>query len=627
MIAEEDMVVTLSNRGYIKRNPITIYRSQRRGGKGVTAMGTREDDFVERLFVASTHHMFLFFTNLGKVYWCKCYDIPQAGRLSLGKAVVNLLNMEEQERLTTVLAVPEFAPGKYVIMATKNGLVKKTDLMAYSRPRTGGIIAINLLEGDELIVAHITDGTMNVFLGSAEGKAIRFHESDVRPSGRVATGVRGMTLAPEEKLVSMEVLSYGQTLFTVTENGYGKRTSIDEYPVHKRGGKGVIAIKTSARNGKVVASLVVNDEDDVMLMTNIGKVIRTSIGGISVISRNTQGVKLIGVDAGERVVGAARLGEKDEDEKPAEEIGDDATYLTIDPGRFRVAVVGGGSWGTTLANLLAEKGLRVDLWVFEAEVASRSAPCGRTARFCRELRSPPNLNASTDLAATAAGKDLVVVVVPSHVMRQTTLAMAGALGPETLVISASKGIENRTHLTMTGVLKQTLGIADNRVGVLSGPSFAAEVARRMPTTVTVASRNPELARLAQAFSPRPFFRVYTHEDVMGVELGGSVKNVIAIAAGIVDGLGFGLNTRAALITRGMTEIRRLGLRLGANPRTFTGLAGFGDLILTCTGDLSRNHTLGLKSDRGSGWQRSWPGPAAWPKGFTPPSRSTTSRGS
>jgi DNA gyrase subunit A len=324
MIAEEDMVVTLSSRGYIKRNPITIYRSQRRGGKGVTAMGTREDDFVERLFIASTHHMFLFFTNLGKVYWCKCYDIPQAGRLSLGKAVVNLLNMEEQERLTTVLAVPEFEPGKYIIMATKNGLVKKTDLMAYSRPRTGGIIAINLLAGDELIAAHITDGTMNVFLGSAEGKAIRFHESDVRSSGRVATGVRGMKLALEEKLVSMEVLSYGQTLFTVTENGYGKRTSIDEYPVHKRGGKGVIAIKTSARNGKVVASLVVNDEDDVMMMTNIGKVIRTSIGGISVISRNTQGVKLIGVDAGERVVGAARLGEKDEDEKPAEEIGGDA---------------------------------------------------------------------------------------------------------------------------------------------------------------------------------------------------------------------------------------------------------------------------------------------------------------
>ncbi len=181
MIAEEDMTVTISKRGYIKRNPITLYRSQHRGGKGVTAMGTRDDDFVERLFVASTHHTFLFFSNLGKVYWCKCYDIPQAGRLSMGKAIVNLLNMEEHEKLATVLAVPEFTPGAFVLMATKKGLVKKTDIMAYSRPRAGGIIAINLLEGDELIAARISDGTMNVFLGSAEGKAIRFHESDVRP--------------------------------------------------------------------------------------------------------------------------------------------------------------------------------------------------------------------------------------------------------------------------------------------------------------------------------------------------------------------------------------------------------------------------------------------------------------
>jgi DNA gyrase subunit A len=323
MIAEEDMVVTISNRGYIKRNPITLYRSQRRGGKGLTAMGTREDDFVERLFVASTHHMFLFFTNLGKVYWCKCYDIPQVGRLSLGKAIVNLLNMEEHEKLATVLAVPEFSPGAFVLMATRQGLVKKTDLMAYSRPRAGGIIAVNLLESDELIAARITDGTMNVFLGSADGKAIRFHEADVRPSGRVASGVRGMKFSEGDHLVSMEVLSHGQTLFAVTENGYGKRTSIDEYPVHRRGGKGVIAIKTNQRNGKVVAILVVDEEDDVMLMTNIGKVIRTRIGEISIISRNTQGVKLIGVDTGERVVGAARLAEKDEDDKPAEAVEDD----------------------------------------------------------------------------------------------------------------------------------------------------------------------------------------------------------------------------------------------------------------------------------------------------------------
>ena len=198
-------------------------------------------------------------------------------------------------------------------MATKNGLVKKTDLMAFSRPRVGGIIALNILEGDELIAARITDGTLNVFLGSHGGKAIRFHESDVRPSGRVATGVRGMRLAKGDRIVGVEVLSHGQTLFAVTENGYGKRTSIDEYPVQKRGGKGVISIKTTERNGKVIGILLVSDDDDLMLMTNIGKVIRMQINTISVISRNTQGVKLMGLDADERVVGAARLAEKEEE--------------------------------------------------------------------------------------------------------------------------------------------------------------------------------------------------------------------------------------------------------------------------------------------------------------------------
>ncbi|MGD9086267.1 MAG: DNA gyrase subunit A, partial [Desulfobacterales bacterium] len=313
MIVEEDMVVTITKRGYIKRNPITLYRSQRRGGKGKTAMGTKEDDFVELLFVASTHHTFMFFTNLGKVYWCKVYDIPQAGRMSLGKAIVNLLNFGKDEKLATVLAVPEFKPGYHVLMATKNGLIKKTDLMAFSRPRVGGIIALNILEGDELIAARITDGTLNVFLGSHGGKAIRFHESDVRPSGRVATGVRGMRLAKGDRIVGVEVLSHGQTLFAVTENGYGKRTSIDEYPVQKRGGKGVISIKTTERNGKVVGILLVSDDDDLMLMTNIGKVIRMQINTISVISRNTQGVKLMGMDADERVVGAARLAEKEDE--------------------------------------------------------------------------------------------------------------------------------------------------------------------------------------------------------------------------------------------------------------------------------------------------------------------------
>jgi DNA gyrase subunit A len=312
MIVEEDMVVTISNSGYIKRNPITLYRSQRRGGKGKTAMGTKDEDFVARLFVASTHHTFLFFTTKGRVHWRKVYEIPQAGRLSRGKAVVNLLNLEKDERLATVLDVPEFEPGKYITIATRNGMVKKTDIMAYSRPRAGGIIALDLVAGDELIAARITDGTQNIFLCSVAGKSIRFHESDVRPTGRTTRGVRGMNLDKGSYLIGMEVLSHGQTLFAVTENGFGKRTLIDEYPVHRRGGKGVITIKTSERNGLVVAILLVNDKDELMLMTDIGKIIRMPISGISVISRNTQGVKLMGMDPDERVVGAARLAEKEE---------------------------------------------------------------------------------------------------------------------------------------------------------------------------------------------------------------------------------------------------------------------------------------------------------------------------
>ena len=312
MIVEEDMVVTISKSGYIKRNPITLYRNQHRGGKGKTAMGTKEEDFVEHLFVASTHHTFLFFTNQGKAYWCKVYEIPQASRASRGKAIVNLLNFEKDEKLTTVLDVSAFDPGYNIVMATKNGLVKKSDLMAYSRPRTGGIIALALDSGDELIAARITDGTMNLFLGSAMGKSIRFHESDVRPTGRVTRGVRGLRLDKDDRIVGMEALSHGQTLFTVTENGYGKRTSIDEYHVQKRGGKGVITIKTSERNGLVVAIILVEEDDDMMLMTDNGKLLRMEIKGVSIISRNTQGVKLINILSEEKVVGAIRLAEKEE---------------------------------------------------------------------------------------------------------------------------------------------------------------------------------------------------------------------------------------------------------------------------------------------------------------------------
>ena len=313
MIAEEDMVVTISNSGYIKRNPITLYQSQRRGGKGKTGMGTKEEDFVSHLFIASTHHTFLFFTNRGKVYWCKVYDIPQASRTSRGKAIVNLLNFEAGESMTTVLAVPAFEPGHYILMATRNGTVKKTDIMAFSRPRAGGIIALDLVPADELIKACITDGTQNVFLGSAGGQSIRFHESEIRPSSRISRGVRGMRLDADDRIVGMEAVRYGQTLFAVTENGFGKRTSIDEYPVHRRGGKGVITIKTTARNGLVVGLLEAQDDQDVMLVTDRGKIIRMPVSNISVISRNTQGVKLIDMEPGERVVSAACLAEAEED--------------------------------------------------------------------------------------------------------------------------------------------------------------------------------------------------------------------------------------------------------------------------------------------------------------------------
>jgi DNA gyrase subunit A len=291
-------------------------------------MGMKDEDFVSHLFVASTHHSFLFFTNRGKVYWCKVYDIPQAGRTSRGKAIVNLLNFEEGEHMTTVLAVPSFEPGHYVLMATKAGTVKKTDIMAFSRPRVGGIIALGLSEGDELIAARITDGTQNVFLGSAMGKSIRFHESDIRPSGRLSHGVRGMRLDSGDRLIGMEVVRFGQTLFAVTINGYGKRTSIDEYPVHGRGGKGVITIKTNERNGAVVGLLAVQDDHDIMLVTDRGKIIRIPVSNISVISRNTQGVRLIGMESGERVVSAASLAEKEVEEVEEEE---GSTDLPDDP--------------------------------------------------------------------------------------------------------------------------------------------------------------------------------------------------------------------------------------------------------------------------------------------------------
>ncbi|MBU1194987.1 MAG: DNA gyrase subunit A [Proteobacteria bacterium] len=330
LIAEEDMVVTVTRSGYIKRNPVSLYVSQNRGGKGKTAMGTKSDDFVEHLFVASTHATFLFITNLGKVYQAKVYELPMAGRSSLGKAIVNLLNFEENEKLATVLTVDEFVDDKYVVMATKNGRVKKTDLMAYSRPRSGGLIGVKLAEGDELIAACITDGDMNILLGSDGGKVIRFHETDVRATARGSMGVRGMSIAKGSRLVGMAVLRTEETLLTVTENGYGKRSLIEEYRTQTRGGKGVFSIKTSARNGKMVSLLLVDDNDELMLVTDKGKLIRISISGLNVISRNTQGVKLINLSKNEMLIGIARLPEGSENDSEEEMDSDDDQEGVLD---------------------------------------------------------------------------------------------------------------------------------------------------------------------------------------------------------------------------------------------------------------------------------------------------------
>jgi len=265
----------------------------------------------------------------------------------------------------------------------------------------------------------------------------------------------------------------------------------------------------------------------------------------------------------------------------------------------KIGVVGGGSWGTALANLLGTKGYAVDFWVFEPEVRDAIARERENTLFLPGIPLSENLFPSNDLLAVASDKDLVLIVVPSHVMRDISLKIADVISKKSVVVSASKGIENQTHLTMSGILRETLThIPESHLAALSGPSFAREVAQGHPTVVTVAAKDKAVAAFVQQVFATPVFRVYTNEDLIGVELGGSVKNVIAIAAGILDGLGLGLNTRAALITRGLTEMRRLGVRMGANPRTFTGTAGIGDLVLTCTGDLSRNHTVGKKIGQG-----------------------------
>lgn len=329
MIVEEDMAVTISHEGYIKRNAAALYRAQRRGGRGKLGATTKEEDFVEHLFVASTHSQLLFFTTVGKVYWIKVHELPQAGRTSRGKAIVNLLHLDKDEKISAFLPVREFQEGRYVVFATKNGTVKKTDLMQYANPRRSGIIAISLDEGDEVIGVRLTDGQQEVILSTREGQAIRFKEADVRPMGRGAGGVRGITLDPADSVVGLDVVSPGATILDVAERGYGKRTEMDEYRLTRRGGKGIITMKTTEKTGLVVGVRMVTDDDDIMLITDGGKVIRTPVKGISVIGRNTQGVRLIDLAEGEKVVAVARLAEKEEDENKDGEDGD--VILLTDP--------------------------------------------------------------------------------------------------------------------------------------------------------------------------------------------------------------------------------------------------------------------------------------------------------
>ncbi len=307
LIVDEDMVITISHAGYIKRTPISLYRAQRRGGKGVTGTKTREDDFVVSMFIASTHDYLLFFMNTGRLYRRKVYEIPEAGRTAKGTAVVNLLELQPVEKIATILSIKGFEDGRYIVMATKNGLVKKTRLSAYSRPRATGIAALKIKEGDELIGARVTNGEQDIFLSSKTGKAIRFHENGLRSMGRVAAGNTGIRLKDGDQVVSIEILNEGATILTITENGYGKRTPTKEYRVQKRGGKGVFSIKTSERNGLVVCARQVTKNDELMILSAEGKIIRIRSADISVIGRNTQGVRLIKLDSSEKVLAVARL--------------------------------------------------------------------------------------------------------------------------------------------------------------------------------------------------------------------------------------------------------------------------------------------------------------------------------
>ncbi len=307
IIAEEDVVVTISHRGFIKRFPVSGYRRQARGGRGVTGAGTKDDDFIEHMFITSTHNYIMFFTDKGKVYWLKVYEIPEGGRAARGRSIINLIQKEKDENITAFVAVKEFSDNNYLMMVTKKGTVKKTVLSAYSNVRKGGINAINLVPGDKLVEVKMTDGNNDVIIGTRNGLAIRFNEKDVREMGRTATGVRGIKLSPDDEVIGFIVIRSADTLLVVTDKGYGKRSRISDYRLTHRGGKGILTVKTGEKNGKLIAMKEVNDNDELVIISNTGMVIRQSVKEIRVMGRNTQGVRVIRLKEGETIADIAKV--------------------------------------------------------------------------------------------------------------------------------------------------------------------------------------------------------------------------------------------------------------------------------------------------------------------------------
>jgi DNA gyrase subunit A len=322
LIADEDMAITVSSTGYIKRTPISTYRAQRRGGKGRIGMRTREEDYVSHLFIASTHAYIMVFTDRGRAYWLKVHEVPDVGPGGKGKAIVNLVQFEEGEKMASLLTVKEFPEEEgrqFVVMGTRKGTVKKTDLSAFSNPRPSGLIAMGIDEGDAVIAVELSDGAEQILIGTHDGMAIRFEETDVRPMGRTAYGVRGISLREDDEVVAMEVVRAGGTVLTVAQNGYGKRTELEEYRLQSRGGFGIINIQTSDRNGKVVGIAYVHDDDELMLISQQGMILRMKAGDVRTIGRNTQGVRLIEMEEGDAVVSVAKLAEKEDEGENGDE--------------------------------------------------------------------------------------------------------------------------------------------------------------------------------------------------------------------------------------------------------------------------------------------------------------------